>query len=65
MFYWQPESSAEQLIKDIYISFLESVGCKVFPLCTAYVVTLKINRKPIFQQIYVLKGSKFNFQIVL
>ena len=59
------ESSAEQPIIDVYISFLESVGCKVFPVCTADIVTLKINRKSISEQIYVLKGSKFNFQIVL
>jgi len=62
------ESSAEQLIIDVYnlyISLLELLGCKVFPVCTAYVVALKINRKSICQQIYVSKGSKFNFQIVL
>jgi hypothetical protein len=59
------ESSAEQPVIDVYISFLESVGCKVFPVCTADMVTLKINRKSICEQIYVLKGSKFNFQIVL
>jgi len=59
------ESSAKQLIIDVYILFLELVGCKVFPVYTAYVVTLKINRRSICQQIYVLKGSKFNFQIVL
>ena len=41
------------------------MGCKVFPVCTAYVVTLKINRKSICKQINFLKGSKFNFQIVL
>ncbi len=28
--YWQAESSAEQPVIDVYISFLESVGCKVF-----------------------------------
>jgi len=52
-------------IIDVCISFLELVGCKVFPVCTAYVVTLKINRNSICQQIYVLKGSKFKFQIVV
>ncbi len=41
------------------------MGCKVFPVCSAYVETLKINRKSICEHIYVLKGSKFNFQIVL
>ncbi len=41
------------------------MGCKVFPVCAAYIETLKVNRKSMCQQIYVLKGSKFNFQIVL
>ncbi len=34
-------------------------------VCTACVVTLKVNIKLMSQQTYVLKSSKFNFQIVL
>ncbi len=41
------------------------MGCKVFPVCTAYVVTLKTKRKSSCEQIYVLKGSKFKFQLIL
>jgi len=34
-------------------------------VCTACVVTLKVNIKLMSQQTYVLKSSKFNFQIVI
>ena len=41
--------------------FLESVSCKVFPICTACVVTYKINKKLMSQQNYDLKTPKFKF----
>jgi len=50
------DSSAEQLI----IAFLESVACKV--VCTACVVTKKINSKLMSLHNFYLKVCKFKFQ---
>ncbi len=41
------------------------MDCEVFYVCTGCVVTLKRDIKLLSQQTYVLKGSKFNFQVEL
>ncbi len=58
------KSSAGQLIIEIWIPYLESVACKVFPVCTAYVGTKKINSK-LIHIIFWIKGCKFKFQQII